>query len=313
MDISLRVGVRYAKYLARTYKKPLIPVNHMEAHALAARIEHTIDYPFLCLLASGGHCQLLMIRGADDFHLLGETANKAPGNVFDRVARELNLQALPEYRTFSGGKAIEMAAYKSTNPDRFSFHTPLRHYRDCDFSFGPLIGEAKRLIEDLRKNTSRRSDQIIPYYEDICAGLLKAVTQHLLQRTQRAMHYCERINLFGHGDTRHGKSLVFSGGVACNQFIFKALSELGTESGYKCFKPSNRLCSDNGVMTAWAGIERWLQNPDKYRTLNIESVLPNRYHGFNTDHVELLKKKELKQPWVKVPCMQRNVISLNDA
>lgn len=311
--MSLKVGIRYAKHLARKYQKPLIPVNHMEAHALAAHLEHPFGYPFLCLLASGGHCQLLMVRSVDDFCLLGETVDKPPGSILDRITRVLNLRALPEYETFSGGKAIEMAAYKSTNANRFPFRPHRLHERDCNFSFATFLSSATQKAGDLRRNTNRDGYQIIPYHEDFCAGILKGFTNHIVQRTQRAMRYCERVSLFGCGQTQLDRSFVFSGGVACNQFIFKALTELGKEFGYQCYKPSNRLCSDNGAMIAWAGIERWLQNPDKYRTLDIDSVSHSIEHGFNRDHVELLTKKRLKDGWIKVPCMQRDVISLDDA
>lgn len=284
----------------------------MEAHALAARIEHSFDYPFLCLLASGGHCQLIIVRNVNEFQLLGETIDKAPGVVFDRIARALKLHSLPEYQTVSGGRAIEMAAYKSTNSNRFPFATTLQHDRNCDFSFGSYISATTAKAETLRKYAKLGSDDMIPYYEDLCAGVLKAMTNHLLQRTQRAIHYCERTIVFGYGDGQRERNFVFSGGVACNRFIFKALNELSKEFGYKCYKPSNRLCNDNGVMIAWAGMEQWLQNPDKYRTLDIDSVMPFINHGFNTDHVALLKKKQLKYDWAKVPCMNTDVISLDD-
>lgn len=310
--MSLKVGMRYAKHLARKYHKPIIPVNHMEAHALAARIEHPVTFPMLCLLASGGHCQLLMIRSAAEFHLLGETMDKAPGSVLDRIARVLSLQSMPAYRTLSGGKAIETAAYRATNVNRYPFHATLMHQRDCDFSFTGLLSSAKEKANELRKNAARSADEMIPFHEDFCAGVLKAVTRHLLQRTQRAIHYCERTALFGYGDTQRERTLVFSGGVACNQFIFKALSELAADFGYKCYKPSNRLCADNGVMIAWAGIERWLHDADRYRNMDIDSLVESIDHDFDTTHVDLLKKKHLKYDWVKVPCMQRDVVSLED-
>ncbi|GBP63178.1 Probable tRNA N6-adenosine threonylcarbamoyltransferase, mitochondrial [Eumeta japonica] len=113
LRISLEVGVKYAKHLARLYSKPFIPIHHMEAHALVARVYHDVGFPFLTLLISGGHCQLVIVKDIDDFMLIGETIDDAPGEAYDKTARRMKLRNISEYAQLSGGKAIETAAAKA--------------------------------------------------------------------------------------------------------------------------------------------------------------------------------------------------------
>lgn len=306
--MSLIVGVRYAKHLARKYKKPLIPIHHMEAHALMARLEHQseLNFPFLCLLASGGHCLLAMVKSVDDFSLLGESEDGSPGECFDKVARVIGLTNLPEYSESSGGRAIESEAYKATNADRFTFPTPMVDGRNCQFSFSGLKSMAMTTVQDLQKNAQISPGQLIPHHEDFCAGFLKASTKHILRKTQRAIQYCERKGFFGFGTNTKPRSLVFSGGVACNDFIFRALSEMATEFGYNTFRPSKRLCTDNGVMIAWNGVERWMANDQPYRELDIDCVIPSDRQPFKTNLIEDVERKNIQCSWLKVPSMQSN-------
>ncbi|XP_031637954.1 probable tRNA N6-adenosine threonylcarbamoyltransferase, mitochondrial [Contarinia nasturtii] len=302
---SLIVGVRYAKHLARKYSKPLIPVHHMEAHALTSRLENPdLKFPFLCLLASGGHCQLALVKSATEFLLLGTSIDSAPGTCFDRIARALNLQAVPEYRNVSGGPALELAASKSSNPNRFQFTLPLRDQPNCQFSFCGFRSQVIQTIDDIRNRLHLPRDEMIPYYEDLCASVLRIVTKHLLQRTQRAIHYCDRLGAFGVGATNKlDRTFVFSGGVACNDFIYRAMNEMVSQFGFKSYRSSKRLCTDNGVMIAWNGLERWHGNEEFYRNLDIDSVLPNSFTTLGSDHTELVTKKRLKCNFVKVPSM----------
>lgn len=138
--LSLVIGVRFAKHLARTHQKPLIPIHHMEAHALMARLEypHQLNFPFLCLLASGGHCMLVLVRNVTDFCLLGEAIDGAPGECFDKIVRMMGLLNLPQYSGKSGGHAIESEASTATNANRFDFPSPLSDSRCCQFSFAGL-------------------------------------------------------------------------------------------------------------------------------------------------------------------------------
>lgn len=304
--------MRYAKHLARKYGKPLIPVHHMEAHALTARMENAdLNFPFLCLLASGGHCQLALVKNVSEFILLGESLDSSPGSCFDRVARALNLHALPEYQNVNGGKAIEMAAYKSTDANRFVFNLPLFDQRNCQFSFDGLRGGCIQRVDEMRSRLNIPPDGTIPYYEDFCASLLKIVTKHLLQRTQRAIQYCDRLGAFGHGTDKLPKAFVFSGGVACNDFIYKAMTQMVSQFDFKAYRCSKRLCSDNGVMIAWNGIERWRDNEHFYRNLDIDSVLPDCFARLGTDQTEQVSKKRMKCDWVKVPCMETDTLTVD--
>lgn len=310
IERCLIIGCRFAKHLARKYAKPLIPIHHMEAHALMARMESTeLNFPFLCLLASGGHCQLTLVKNVTEFILLGESLDLAPGACFDRAARDLRLHVLPEYQNMNGGKAIELAAYKATNSNRFPFKIPLYEHRDCQFSFGGLRGSCAQNIAEIRDRLKLSPDEMIPYYEDFCASFLKIMTKHLLQRTQRAIHYCDRLGAFGYGANTLPKSFVFSGGVACNDFIYKALNEMVSQLGFKIYRSSKRFCTDNGVMIAWNGLERWQNNEHLYKHLDIDSVSPDCFAKLGIDHTELLAKKRIKYKWVNVPCMETDTLA----
>lgn len=280
----------------------------MESHALTARLENheNLKFPFLCLLASGGHCQLTIVKNVTEFLLLGEVLDKTPGSCLDRVARALRIQSLPEFRTFSGGKAIEMAAYKSTNPNRFEglFRQPIFDERHCNFSFSGFMNQAQCGIGDLEKNIDKTHNGLIPYYEDFCASFLKGITKHILNRTQRAIHFCERSGVFGYGNNKLPKNFVFSGGVACNDFIYKALTDFVGQHGFKAYRSSKRLCSDNGVMIAWNGVERWLHCADEYKNLDIDSVFPTRNGKLGIDYSKEVLKKDLKSEKIKIPCME---------
>lgn len=273
LPLSLAVGMKYAKYLARHHNKPIIPIHHMEAHALAARMHHQIDFPFLTLLISGGHCLLSLVEDVNSYKLLGESIDNAPGEMFDKIARSMKLKNLPEYSKLSGGEAIERAAAKSTNPHIFKLPLPLAEYRDCNFSFSGLKSSVLFNLSKKEKEHKVMADKLIPEVNDLCAATLMAATRHLVHRTQRAMEFCELNNLV----PDNNKQLVVSGGVACNNYIFNALSMLCSELDYKIYRPIPKLCTDNGVMIAWNGLEKWRRNMDiisNLDSLDIESVSP---------------------------------------
>lgn len=305
IERCLIIGIRYAKHLARKYAKPIIPIHHMEAHALTARMEEPdLQFPFLCLLASGGHCQLTLVKNVTEFILLGESIDSAPGSCMDRIARALRLQLLPEYQGLNGGHAIELAALKSKNPDRYFFNVPLIDQRNCQFSFAGLRGAGIQRIEEIQKRLNLPADGMIPYYEDFCASILRTITKNLMQRTQRAIQYCDRLGYFGHGTNKFPRSFVFAGGVACNDFIHTALSQMVSQFGFTAYRCSKPLCSDNGVMIAWNGIERWQIEENIYRNLDIDCVRPDCLAKLGVNHTELVAKKRLKCDFVKVPCFE---------
>ncbi|XP_036339026.1 probable tRNA N6-adenosine threonylcarbamoyltransferase, mitochondrial [Rhagoletis pomonella] len=250
LPLSLLVGTRFAKYIARKYKKPLVPVHHMEAHALQARMEQHIPYPFLCLLISGGHSQLVFVRSAKQFALLGESLDDAPGEAFDKIARRLRLYLLPKYLHWNGGQAIEDAAKSAQNPAAFEFPLPLARERTCNFSFAGIKNNSFRSIRFAEKQQGIPPDGIIKNYHDFCAGLLAAVSRHLMNRTQRALEFT--LPWFGESP----RALVVSGGVANNDYIFNDLAHLAAHYECQAYRPSKKYCSDNGVMIAWNALEQ---------------------------------------------------------
>ncbi|XP_047985986.1 probable tRNA N6-adenosine threonylcarbamoyltransferase, mitochondrial [Leguminivora glycinivorella] len=258
LALSLVVGMKYAKYLSRLHKKPIIPIHHMEAHALAARMHHNISFPFLVSLISGGHCLLAVAQDVNHFQLLGQSMDIAPGEVFDKVARRMKLRNIAEYSKICGGQAIELAASKATNPHVFKLPLARAEYRDCNFNFNGLKTSVIYQLHRKEQDHNIVADKLILEVNDLCAALLMAVSRHLVHRTQRAMEFCEQNNLI----PKDNKQLVVSGGVACNNYIFNALTYLCGESDYKIYRPLPKLCTDNGVMIAWNGLEKWRRSID---------------------------------------------------
>ncbi|KFB47998.1 AGAP005215-PA-like protein [Anopheles sinensis] len=299
LPLSLIVGMRYAKHLARTNDKPLIPIHHMQAHALMARMTATIPFPFLCLLVSGGHSLLVFVEGTARFRLLGETLDDAPGEALDKIARRLKLRNIAEYAQMSGGQAIEVAARNaSSDTTAYDFPLPLSKYRDCQFSFAGLKNTATRHILEQESKLNLAPDALLPDYEAFCACFLKGVTRHMLHRTQRAIEYCERFKLFN--SKSQPRSLVISGGVACNDVIFGALSSMASHFGYSTFRPPKKLCTDNGTMIAWNGVEKLLANDTvdmtkDYGTVDISGKCP-----IGESLIDDVKAANIACKWAKV-------------
>lgn len=275
----------------------------MQAHALAVRMEHKVDYPFLCLLASGGHCLLTFVRNTTEFVILGESCDEAPGECFDKVARELQLKNLPHLAQAQGGQAIEIAAENAKNPLRFDFPHMLTKGRNCQFSFAGLKSSAIRSIVEARLANNLRPDQTITEYEDFCAGLLHSVAKQIARKTQRAMEFAEWEGMWKGSDQ---KRLVFSGGVACNNFIYTALGQLCEQMNYEIYRPSKKLCTDNGIMIAWNGIERWLLDKEEYTSLNIDDLWAYDRQPVGESEVETVCRAGIKCTWKKLPILMAN-------
>ncbi|XP_068217195.1 tRNA N6-adenosine threonylcarbamoyltransferase, mitochondrial [Palaemon carinicauda] len=275
LPLSLCVGVQYGKKLALSANKPFIPVHHMEAHALTIRMIEKVEFPFLVLLISGGHSLLVLARTLDDWSIIGKCIDDAPGEALDKGARRLKLRNIPECSSMCGGQAIEYLA-REGNPRAFEFPTPMWRYRDCTFSFSGLKYTLKRTIEKLEKEYEIDGGRILPQVKDLCASYQYGITKHLVRQTQKAMVYIETRNLL----PKENFTLVVSGGVACNQYIREALSLLCTKMGYKLFYPPPKLCTDNGIMIAWNGMERWkaksgiLYNKDDIEAVGFQSKCP---------------------------------------
>jgi len=224
---GVMVALLAGKGLALAAGKPLIAVNHLEGHALSPRLaDPDLDFPYLLLLVSGGHCQLLEVRGVGDYHRLATTIDDAAGEAFDKAAKLLGLG-------YPGGPAIEELA-AGGNPTAVRLPRPLVESGEPHFSFAGLKSAVQRAVAsgDFRR-------------EDIAASFQQAVVDCLVDRTRLAL----------------GKSdapvLVVAGGVAANQAIRKALSDLATAQGRGFSVPPAWLCTDNAAMIAWAGAERF--------------------------------------------------------
>ncbi|XP_016949094.1 probable tRNA N6-adenosine threonylcarbamoyltransferase, mitochondrial [Drosophila biarmipes] len=297
LPLSLLVGLRFARHLARRLQKPLLPVHHMEAHALQARMEHPgqIPFPFLCLLASGGHCQLVVVHGPGRLNLLGQTLDDAPGEAFDKIGRRLRLHILPEYRLWNGGRAIEHAAQLASDPQAYDFPLPLAQQRNCSFSFAGIKNNSFRAIRTRERLERTPPDGVISNYGDFCAGLLRAVSRHLMHRTQRAIEYCLREQLFGDVPP----TLVMSGGVANNDAIYANIAHLAAQYGWRSYRPSKRYCSDNGVMIAWHGVEQLLQDQEGSLRFDYDRIEIQGSAGFAASHEEAVAAAALKCKWIQ--------------
>lgn len=229
---GVMVGLTTAKALALAKKKPLMAVNHLMGHAMTARLTHGVAFPFLLLLVSGGHCQLLGVGGADDFRLYGSTIDDAVGEAFDKTAKLLGL-------SYPGGPAVEAAA-KYGNAKAHDLPRPLltrKNSARADFSFSGL----KTAVRQLTQRPIR--------VEDVSASFQRAVIEILVDRTLMAMRRFR-------ADYPGAQTLVVAGGVAANQAIGASLSDLCEREDFQIRIPPPRLCTDNAAMIAWAGVER---------------------------------------------------------
>eukprot|EP00106_Octopus_bimaculoides_P017121 XP_014784563.1 PREDICTED: probable tRNA N6-adenosine threonylcarbamoyltransferase, mitochondrial isoform X2 [Octopus bimaculoides] len=229
LSLSLAVGLQYAKELAKEYR---------------------VNFPFLVLLASGGHCLLAVSKSVNEFALLGTTMDNAPGDVFDKVARSLKLKNLPQCYGLSGGASVELLA-KNGQPHAFEFPQVMLQSPDCNFSFSGFNSMAHRYISLAEKDQNIKGDAIIANAADLCASFQLGVLKHLAKRVQRALLFSEITGLLG-----KEKTLVVSGGVACNQFLINNLRKVCEEYNCSLYCPPPKLCTDNGIMVAWNGVEK---------------------------------------------------------
>ena len=228
-------GVMLARGLAAGTGKPLIGVNHLAGHALTPRLTDDVAFPYLMLLVSGGHCQFLIVQGPDAFQRLGGTIDDAPGEAFDKVARLLGLSQ-------PGGPAIEADA-KNGDAKRFALPRPLLNRPGCDMSFSGLktavLRERDKLAE--AKGGITQQDR-----SDLSAGFQAAVRDVLAEKTRRAMTQLGPVAT---------PVIAVAGGVAANQSIRSALTQVADEFGAAFVAPPLKLCTDNAAMIAWAGSE----------------------------------------------------------
>lgn len=230
------VGVMTAKAIALSHHLPFIAVNHLEGHALTVRLTSPVSFPYLLLLTSGGHCQILAVEGVGKYHKLGATIDDSAGEAFDKVAKMLDIG-------YPGGPNLEKRA-KMGNPKRFSFPIPMKGRVGCDFSFSGLKTAVRTTIEKLSQLSEQDKN-------DIAAAFQEAVVAQMKDRLQHAVQvFKESYPL--------AKDLVVAGGVAANGSVRSMLESLAKEQGFVFSAPPIELCTDNGVMIAWAGMERFL-------------------------------------------------------
>ena len=240
------VGWMAATGIAQSTGKPLVAVNHLEGHALVPRLAATradgtggdaeIQFPYLLMLASGGHCQILLVRGVGKNEMIGQTLDDSAGEAFDKVSKMLGLG-------YPGGPIVDKRA-QNGNPGAFKFPRPLCDKPGCDFSFSGIKTAARTFLD---KATQPLSDE---YIDDFCASFQASVVDCIINRLNNAM-FDIRVK------DASPKYLVVAGGVAKNSAIRSAMERFAKKQNMVFAAPPMNLCTDNGAMIAWAGLENF--------------------------------------------------------
>ncbi len=241
------VGWMAATGIANATNKPLVAVNHLEGHALVPRLKATsatdsatninVEFPYLLMLASGGHCQILLVHGVGKYELIGQTLDDSAGEAFDKISKMLGLG-------YPGGPIVDKRA-QSGDKKRFHFPRPLCDKPGCDFSFSGIKTAARMMLD---KTPQPDIDET--FINDFCASFQCAVVDCITNRLHNALND-ERVK------SANPKTMVVAGGVAKNSAIRSAMEELANKSGMLFAAPPMNLCTDNGAMIAWAGIENY--------------------------------------------------------
>ena len=234
---GLIVGLMTAKALALAANKPFIAVNHLEGHALTAKLTNNLDYPYLLLLVSGGHTQVILVKGLGDYKRLGTTIDDALGEAFDKTAKLLGL-------AYPGGPIIEKLAAQGDS-HRVELPRPLKGEKRLDFSFSGL----KTAVRQVAMEMAPLSDKDIA---DIAASFELAVTDTLSDRVERS------LAVFKNDYPDKEACLVVAGGVASNKAIRNSLQKLCDTHGFKFIAPPIGLCTDNAAMIAYAGLQHFI-------------------------------------------------------
>lgn len=249
LSLCLRVGVRKARDIARAHRLPLVPIHHMEAHALVARLtEEAVNFPFVVLLVSGGHNLLLLAQDVGQYLQLGTTVDDAIGEAYDKTARLLGLNL-----KHGGGPALEEIALEG-DPNFLNLSVPMRSQKNCNFSYAGLKNQVRLSIESQNISPdlpiSEATSEERQLRADIAASFQRVAVQHLEDRCRRALEWARTID-------PSVDCLVVSGGVASNKVVRSKLNNLVEAVGLRLVCPPPRLCTDNGVMVAWAGVEHY--------------------------------------------------------
>ena len=228
---GVMVGLSFGKAAALARGLPLVAVNHLEGHALSARLGAEVAYPFLLLLVSGGHCQLLEVRGVGDMSRIGATIDDAAGEAFDKIAKALGLG-------YPGGPALERLAMQGDG-SRIDLPRALLGRKDCDFSFSGLKTAAFRIAQTCETEQDKA---------DLADAVQSAIARQLSDRSERA--------LAAYAETHDHKLFVVAGGVAANKMIRATLQATAAKHGFDFLAPPMAFCTDNAAMIALAGAER---------------------------------------------------------
>lgn len=229
---GLLIGSNFVKSLSLGMGKPFFAINHLQAHILVSRLNNDITFPFLVLLISGGHTQLLIANNYNNFTLLGETLDDALGEAFDKTAKLLGL-------SYPGGPILEKLAEKHSKKASFSLPRPMHKKKDLDFSFSGLKTAVRKIIIDRKFNINK---------SNLAHDFQIAVMDCLVDRCEKAIDIFKKK--YGNG------FFLMSGGVASNNFLRQGMIKLCEKKNMKFLAPKTRFCLDNASMIAWTGIER---------------------------------------------------------
>jgi len=244
LEICLRVGCNRARELATEFQKPFVGIHHLEAHILMARLDNqNVNFPFLALLVSGGHCQLLKCMGIGQYSIIGGTTDDSLGEAYDKTARLLQLPV-----GGGGGPAVEALA-KRGDPTAIPLTVPLLQRKNCDFSFSGLKTNVRRAAENLALERGLESVNDLDENDraDLAASFQNVAIKHVEQRLTRAMEIVQVDGI---------RTLALVGGVAANMEIRSRLETICKRYEWEMVVPPPRLCTDQGAMAAWAAVER---------------------------------------------------------
>lgn len=227
------VGATYAKAVSMALNIPFIAVNHIEAHAISVRLTEDLSFPYLLFLASGGHCQICIVKNINEFEILGKTIDDSIGESFDKVSKLLGYG-------YPGGPLIEKNA-KLGDDSYFKLPHPLCSKGSLDFSFSGL----KTAVLLISQKCTSEQDKL-----NLCASFQKTVGDVVTYKMKYALKKCDT----------HISGMVFGGGVAANAYIRERLQQLCDQNNVRFFVPPAKFCTDNGAMIAWLGLEKFLQN-----------------------------------------------------
>jgi len=236
---ALLVGSAFAKSLAQGLNLPSIGVHHLEGHLLSPLLGETApQFPFIALLVSGGHTQLMKVSGVGRYELLGETLDDAAGEAFDKTAKLLGLD-------YPGGAAISKLAEKG-RPGQFDLPKPMLHSGDLDFSFSGLKTAVLNQVKKFQEKNITDATEAAQFHADLARAFVESLVAVLVSKSEKALKQTGC------------KHLVLAGGVGANLQLRAALNEKATKNGFEVHYPPLDLCTDNGVMIAFAGALRLL-------------------------------------------------------